>query len=109
MSVVLIDIYLLVPKIHLSHVVLELYKPKQMKNSTKNEAPEVVICDFCYNNTFILLHTCFQCVLLSEAGHSRQSLSYFKIIVHFYVSSNITGLHFGAKKAKNHVLWDLKH
>ena len=71
--------------------------------------PEVVICDFCYNNTFILLHTCFQCVLLHEAVLSSHSLSYFKIIVHFYVSSNVTGLHFSAKKAKNHVLASIKN
>ena len=31
------------------------------------------------------------------------------IIVHFYIRSNVTGLHFGAKKAKNRVLWNLQH
>ena len=68
MCVLFIDIYLLVPnptKIHLSHVALELYKPKQMKNSTKNEARGSYL-------RFILLHTCFQCILLSDAGHSRK-------------------------------------
>ena len=71
--------------------------------------PEVVIWNFCFHDTLILLHTCFQCVLLNEAGHSRQSLRYFMIIVHFYVSSSVTGLHFGVKKAKNHVLLNLEH
>jgi len=36
--VVLIDIYHLVSKVHLSHVALEFYKPKQTKNWAKNEA-----------------------------------------------------------------------
>ena len=71
--------------------------------------PEVVICDFSYHRTLIMLHTCFQCVLLNEAVLSSHSLRYSRIIVHFYVRSNLTGLHFGAKKAKNHVLWNLQH
>jgi len=36
--VVLIDIYHLVSKCHLSHIALEFYKPKQTKNFAKNEA-----------------------------------------------------------------------
>jgi hypothetical protein len=71
--------------------------------------PEVVICDFSYHSTFIMLHTYFQCVLLNETVLSSHSLRYSRIIVHFYVRSNLTGLHFGAKKAKIHVLWNLQH
>jgi hypothetical protein len=47
--------------------------------------PEVVICDFSYHSTLIMLHTCFQCVLLNEVVLSSHSLRYSKIIVHFYV------------------------
>jgi hypothetical protein len=62
--------------------------------------PEVVICDFSYHITCVMLHTCFQCVLLNEAVLSSHSLRYSRIIVHFYVRSNVTGLHFGAETSQ---------
>ena len=57
-GVVLIDIYLLVPKLCIFDDALEFYEAKQAKNGP-NMRPEVVIYDFGYHMTSILPYACF--------------------------------------------------
>jgi len=72
--------------------------------------PEVVICDFSYHSTLIMLHTCFQCVLLNEVVLSSHSLRYSgRLLCNFtFIKTSPVSI-LVPKKAKNHVLWNLHH
>ena len=108
MSVVLIYIYLLVPKIHLSHIVLELYKPKQTKNSTKNEARgsylQFLLPQHTYTATYMLPMRSIQ-----WGGSFMPTFEVFQEYCELLCSFKRHWSPFWCQKAKNHVLWNLKH